>query len=204
MFCTVWLCLHLYRVFFPSLLCSHWPPCWLRNTKDFFSIRSFGFSMSLPGCSSCQTHFNQVSAEMLSPPTQPVWNKYFLQTAQRQITFIPLFFVVHCGSHYHLKLYHLCADSSTVRRRRQWQPTPALLPGKSHGWGSLVGCSGWGHGESDTTKRFHLHTLEKEMATHSSVLAWRIPGMGEPGGLARYGVAQNRTWLKWLSSSSHS
>ena len=145
--------------------------------------------MSLPGCSSCQTlsclltHLNQVSSEMLSPPTQPVWNKYFLQTAQRQITFIPLFFVVHCGSHYHLKLYHLCADSSTVRRRRQWQPTPALLPGKSHGWRSLVGCSPWGHRESDTTEQLHLHTLEKEMATHSSVLAWRIPGMGEPGGL---------------------
>ena len=41
------------------------------------------------------------------------------------------------------------------------------------------------------------------MATHSSVLAWRIPGMGEPGGLpAVYGVAQSRTQLKRLSSSS--
>ena len=30
-------------------------------------------------------------------------------------------------------------------RRRQWHPTPVLLPGKSHGWGSLVGCSPWGH-----------------------------------------------------------
>ena len=39
------------------------------------------------------------------------------------------------------------------------------------------------------------------MATHSSVLAWRIPGTGEPGGPV-YGVAQSRTWLKWLSSSS--
>ena len=37
--------------------------------------------------------------------------------------------------------------------------------------------------ESDTTERLHFHTLEKEMATHSSVLAWRIPGMAEPGGL---------------------
>ena len=34
---------------------------------------------------------------------------------------------------------------------------------------------------------FHLHALEKEMATHSSVLAWRIPGMGEPGGLPSVG-----------------
>ena len=40
------------------------------------------------------------------------------------------------------------------------------------------------------------------MATHSSVLAWRIPGMGEPGGLLVYGVAQSRTRVKWLSSSS--
>ena len=36
---------------------------------------------------------------------------------------------------------------------------------------------------SDFTFTFHLHALEKEMATHSSVLGWRIPGMGEPGGL---------------------
>ena len=36
---------------------------------------------------------------------------------------------------------------------------------------------------SDFTFTFHLHALEGEMATHSSVLAWRIPGMGEPGGL---------------------
>ena len=40
------------------------------------------------------------------------------------------------------------------------------------------------------------------MATHSSVLAWRIPGMGEAGGAAFYGAAQSWTWLKWLSSSS--
>ena len=45
--------------------------------------------------------------------------------------------------------------------------------------------------------------LEKEMATHSSILAWRIPGTEEPGGLlAVYGVAQSRTRLKRLSSSS--
>ena len=42
---------------------------------------------------------------------------------------------------------------------------------------------------SDTTERFHFHfnALEKEMATHSSVLAWRIPGTGEPGGLPSMG-----------------
>ena len=40
---------------------------------------------------------------------------------------------------------------------------------------------------SDFTLTFHFHALEKEMATHSSVLAWRIPGMGEPGGLPSMG-----------------
>ena len=40
---------------------------------------------------------------------------------------------------------------------------------------------------SNFTFAFHFHALEKEMATHSSVLAWRIPGMGEPGGLASMG-----------------
>ena len=53
----------------------------------------------------------------------------------------------------------------------------------------------------DFTFTFHFHALEKEMATHFSVLAWRIPGIGKPGA-AVYGVAQNRTRLKRLSSSS--
>ena len=48
---------------------------------------------------------------------------------------------------------------------------------------------------SDFTFTFNFHALEKEMATHSGVLAWRIPGTGEPGGLLFYGVAQSRTRL---------
>ena len=42
-------------------------------------------------------------------------------------------------------------------RRRQWHPTPVLLPGKSHGQRSLVGCSPWGRYESDATERLHFH-----------------------------------------------
>ena len=56
-----------------------------------------------------------------------------------------------------------------------------------YGQRSLVGCSPWGHKESDTTEHLHFDALEKEMATHSSVLAWRIPGMAEPGGLPSMG-----------------
>ena len=66
-------------------------------------------------------------------------------------------------------------------------PTPVLLPGKSLGWRSLVGCSPWSREESDTTEWLHFPALEKEMATHSSVLAWRVPGTGEPGGLLSLG-----------------
>ena len=76
-------------------------------------------------------------------------------------------------------------------RRRHWHPTPVLLPGKSHGWRSLVGCI---HGVSksqtrlsDFTFTFHVLALEKEMATHSSVLAWRILEREEPGGLPSMG-----------------
>ena len=49
------------------------------------------------------------------------------------------------------------------------------------------------------TERFHFHALEKEMATHSSVLAWRIPGTGEPGGLLSMG-SHSRTQLRRLGS----
>ena len=50
-----------------------------------------------------------------------------------------------------------------------------------------MGCSPRGSKESDTTERLHFPTLEKEMAAHSSVLAWRIPGTEEPGGLSSMG-----------------
>ena len=75
--------------------------------------------------------------------------------------------------------------------RRQWHPTPGLLPGKSHGRRGLVGCGPWGQksqtGLSDFTFTFHFPALEKAMAPHSRVLAWRIPGTGEPGGLLSVG-----------------
>ena len=91
-------------------------------------------------------------------------------------------------------------------RRRQWHPTPVLLPGISHGRRRLVGCSPWGRQESDTTERLHFH--------------FSLPCIGEGNGnplqcscledprdrgawwASVYGVAQSRTRLKRLSSSS--
>ena len=52
---------------------------------------------------------------------------------------------------------------------------------------------------SDFTLTFHFHALEKEMATHSGVLAWRIPGMGEPGGLPSMGSHRVRHDLNDLA-----
>ena len=76
--------------------------------------------------------------------------------------------------------------------RRQRHPTPVLLPGKSHGqrslWASVRGVAKSWTRLCDFTFTFQFHALEKEMATHSSVLAWRIPGMGEPVGLPSMGL----------------
>ena len=70
-------------------------------------------------------------------------------------------------------------------------PHSSTLAGKFHGRRSLVGCGPWGQEESDTTERLHLHftfsCIGEEMATHSSILAWRIPGTEEPSGLLSLG-----------------
>ena len=79
---------------------------------------------------------------------------------------------------------HKYAPSECVKK---CHPTPVLLPGKSHGWRSLIVYSPWGRSELDTTERLHFHALGKEMAAHFRVLAWRIPGTGEPGGLPSVG-----------------
>ena len=56
-----------------------------------------------------------------------------------------------------LLLYCIFMYSLYCIRRRQWGPTPVLLPGKSHGQRSLVGCSPWGREESGTTEQLHFH-----------------------------------------------
>ena len=76
--------------------------------------------------------------------------------------------------------------------RRQWQPTPVLLPRESQGQRSLVGCSPLGREELDKTERLHFHFSllcigEGNGNPLQCVLAWRIPGLGEPGGLPSLG-----------------
>ena len=92
--------------------------------------------------------------------------------------------------------------------RRQWQPTPVLLPGKSNGWGSLVGCSPWGCYESDTTERLHFHfSLSCIGGGNGNPLQCSClenPRDRDEGAwwAAIYRVAQSWTGLKRLSSSS--
>ena len=93
-----------------------------------------------------------------------------------------------------------------IDRRRQWHSTPVFLPGKSHGWSSLVGCSPQGHKESDTTERLHFH-FSLSYIGEGNGNPLQCPCLENPrdGGAwwaAVYGVAQSRTRLKWLSSSS--
>ena len=93
-------------------------------------------------------------------------------------------------------------------RRRRWHPTPALLPGKSHGQRSLVGCSPWGHEESDTTEwlpfHFSLPCIGEGNGNPLQCSCLENPRDGGAWWAAIYGVAQSRTRLKWLSSSSSS
>ena len=89
--------------------------------------------------------------------------------------------------------------------RRQWQPTPVLLPGKSHGRRSLVDCSPWGREELGTTERLHFHLLSCIGEGNGRPLQCSCLENPMDGGAwwaAVYGVAQSRTRLKRLSSSS--
>ena len=89
--------------------------------------------------------------------------------------------------------------------RRQWHPTPVLLPGKSHGWRSLVGCHPRGREESDMTERLHFHVslscTGEENGNPLQCSCLENPRGGGTWWAAVYRVAQSRTWLKRLSSS---
>ena len=90
----------------------------------------------------------------------------------------------------------------------QWHPTPVLLPGKSHGWRSLVGCSPWGRGGSNTTEQlpfhFSLSCIGEGNGNPLQCSCLENPRDGGAWWAAIYGIAQSQTQLKRLSSSSSS
>ena len=90
-------------------------------------------------------------------------------------------------------------------RRRQWHPTPVLLPGKSHGWRSPVGYSPWGRWGSDTTERLHFHfsllCIGEGNGNPLQCSCLENPRDGGAWLATVYRVTQSRTRLKWLGSS---
>ena len=108
---------------------------------------------------------------------------------------------IHIYAYIYICIIYVCIHTYW---RRQWQPTPVLLPGKSHGRRSLVGCSPWGREESDTTERlpfhFSLSCIGEGNGNPLRCSSLENPRDGRAWWAAVYGVAQSRTWLKWLSS----
>ena len=111
--------------------------------------------------------------------------------------FFSYFFVVTIGITFNI-----------LKLRRLWHPTPVLLPGKSHGCRSLVGCSPWGRYESDTTEWLHFHfslsCIGEGNGNPFQCSCLENPRDGGAWWAAVYGVAQSWTRLKWLSSTNSS
>ena len=138
----------------------------------------------------------------MGPRIETVLLKLILALHRFQVI-LQLFFIVIVNRNLeHLWLYQ---DSNFVYREGNGTPLQCSClenPMDGGAWwaavhGSLRVRHDWG-----ASFTFNFHALEKDMATHSSVLAWRIPGTGEPDGLPSMG-SQSRTRLKWLSSSSN-
>ena len=108
----------------------------------------------------------------------------------RQISLIPT------------RLKRLSSSSSSILGRRQWQPTPVLLPGKSHRRRSLVGCNPWGREVLGTTERLHfsLSCIREGNGNPLQCSCLENPRDSGAWRAAVYGVAQSGTRLKQLSS----
>ena len=117
--------------------------------------------------------------------------------------------VIHTWLSGHILSHPFICDSKSCQnflphtientQRRQWHPTPVLLPGKSHGWRSLVGCSPWGHEEWDTTEHLHFHfslsCIGEGNGNPLQCSCLENPRDGEPGGLPS--MRSHRVGLDW-------
>ena len=108
--------------------------------------------------------------------------------------------IIEKDTHTPVLIAALFTIARTLKRRRQWHPTPILLPGKSHGRRSLVGCSPWCREESDMTERLHFHfslsCIGEGNGNPLQCSSLENPRGGEAWWAAVYGVTQSRTRLK--------
>ena len=133
-----------------------------------------------------------------------IYNPCFLLVSLCLLHFLPF-------SHLLFELGSMGLQSQTWQRdwttRRQWHPTPVLLPGKSHGRRSLVGCSPWGREESDMTERLHFHfslsCIGEGNGNTVQCSCLENPRDGGAWWAAIHGVAQGQTRLKRLCCSSN-
>ena len=120
----------------------------------------------------------------------------------------PLLCIFNLSLAFIMIYFHLLLNTRLYLRRRQWHPTPVLLPGKPHRRRSLVGCSPWDHKELDTTERlpfhFSLSCIGEGNGNPLQCSCLENPRDGGAWWAAVCGVAQSWTQLKPLSSSSSS
>ena len=113
-------------------------------------------------------------------------------------------FMLNCEQMEDREYMFIFVSPSSKIRRRKWHPTPVPLPGKSHGWRSLVGCSPWGREELYMTEQLHFHfSLSCIGEGNGNPLQYSCLENPRDVGAwwaAIYWVAQSQTRLKWLSS----
>ena len=157
----------------------------------------------LPGLAQIKSSSERVPRNPCSPP--PQFSSNHCNVAHCNVMgLLLLFFCWHTlspsGQEAH---FHIFFIPSGKPRRGWWHPTPVLLPGKSHGRRSLVGCSPWGREESDTTERPHFHfslsCIGEGNRNPLQCSCLENPRDGGAWWAALYGVAQSRTRLKLLS-----
>ena len=152
-----------------------------------------------------------IIAEFTSVQTKYAHSKLHSSSSVLQWVFsVNIFAWIYFGKYmksYFLRVYYTYIYIYIyIYRRRRWHPTPVLLPGKSRGRRSLVGCSPWGFEELETTEWLHFHfslsCIGEGNGNPLQCSCLENPRDGGTWWAAVSGVAQGRTRLKWLSSSS--